>query len=274
MAKRHRLDLAEFLSKPRFLHEIAEHYMISRRTAALHLRKAVKSGLVMKTESSAFRIVEDSGGDLRKLGTLACFHGRNSNVFSKEAKHSLLKTAKHGTLTKISSKSFMLKTEVRRKTIGGNECSIHVSSKGMNMPELNAKLEAHNSAMTKLNASPARVTSVSSVRSSQSLPSRMHLEDASNSLLNAERIRMFQALLKHSMSFLDMHAQFNVSKQIITRLMDNGLLEEIWGQDGVGLAFKLTPKGQKHVAQLAKLSAYKPHIKQSPLTKLKQKSAL
>lgn len=274
MAKRHRLDLAEFLSKPRFLHEIAEHYMISRRTAALHLRRAVKSGLVMKTESSAFRTVEDSGGDLRKLKDFAYIHDRNSNLLSKETKHSLLKTAKRGTLTKISSIGFTLKPEVRRKITDGNRCTIRASSKRMNVPKLKAKLEAYNSSMTKLNASPTRVVSISSARSSQSLPPRMYSGGKSNSLLNAERIRMFQALLKHSMSFLDMHAQFNVSKQIVTRLRSKGLLEETWGQDGVGLAFKLTAKGQKHLAQLEKLSAYKPHIKQSPLTKLKQKSAL
>jgi len=68
MPKLSRMSFLRFLSRPRFVHEIADHYGISKKLAVFHLLEAVKSGQILVSEKPIFKMSESSAGRLKHLG--------------------------------------------------------------------------------------------------------------------------------------------------------------------------------------------------------------
>jgi len=244
MRKPRRIDLLEFLSKPRFVHEIAEHYGVSRKTAAFHLQMAVKSGRVVISEDPIFRTVKDSSGNLKRLGGFVYVYRKNPILTQRDTSFTLLENKD---LPRFSNKT-------------GSEN--HAT-----------RPEASRSLISKLNVTSARA-SRSRARSNRTCPLQYPKPQNCKSvpLQCAEKINLFQELVKKPLPFLDLHQRFKVSKQTITGFVKRGLLEETWGSDGVGIAFNLTGKGKKHLEELRSESRYEPRIKESSLTRLKQRS--
>jgi hypothetical protein len=86
-----------------------------------------------------------------------------------------------------------------------------------------------------------------------------------------ERLKLFQALSKEPLSFLDLHGRFGVSKQTIKRLVKNGFLKEVWGCNAIGVEFKLTNKSRNHLKKLKATAKRGLTITEKNLIRLKQR---
>ena len=274
MRSRRRFNLAEFLLKPRFLHEIVKHYGVSRETAVFHLRKAVKSGQIIVSEAPVFQAIKDSSGNLKKLRGFVYVNRESPILVGKDIRFSLPKTdsskrelrsTSHASFSKPNGESTRAKLER-----GSPRFALVEKANRENA----ARLRANHSLISKLKVSSVKVSSVNLTRSSRLLPSKQYSSSKPAALLNAEKIRLFQALLKEPLPFLDIHNRFEVSRQTITRLVMRGLLMETWGSKGVGVRFKLTSKGKAWLAQSEEASKCEPRIRESAITRLKQRSVV
>lgn len=117
-------------------------------------------------------------------------------------------------------------------------------------------------------------TSKKHTRSSRLPLSKQYSNSKSESMLYAEKTRLFQALLGGPLSFLDLHVRFNVSRQTIARLVKRGLPAETWEIEGVGATFKPTSKGKACLKELEDASKYEPRIRENSLISLKQRSVV
>jgi DNA-binding MarR family transcriptional regulator len=276
MGRPKRLNLLEFLSKPRFLHEIVEHYKVSKETAVFHLSEAMKSGQVLVSEAPVFQTIKDSTGKLKKLGGLLYVYQKSPILVGTGTRLSMLETDNFiSELGNSSRISFLLKPNdvLGKATLERGPTSPALVKKA-NPKNRGAKLRANSSLISKLKAPSVKVTSAKSTTSSRLLSSKQYSNGKLEPLLNVEKIRLFQALLKEPLPSLDIRNRFNVSRQTITRLVKRGLLTETWGSKGVGVRFKLTSKGKACLRQLEEASKYELKIRESPLTRLKQRSVV
>ena len=272
MGSRCRFNLREFLAKPRFLHEIAEHYGVSKETAILHLRRALKSGQVHVSEASVFQTIKDSSG-LKKLEGFAYVNRESPVLVGEHIRFSLLKTDNSDRELQSTS-HFSLSTpqsESRRAMIERESPRFGTFEK-TNGGSLEERKKANHSPISKLRGSSAKISSANHIRSSRLHASKQYSSSKLTPLLNIEKIRLFQALLKEPLPFLDMRARFNVSRQTITRIVKGGFLKETWGSNGVGLRYKITKKGKSYLKELEEASNFKLRIRESPLTRLKERS--
>jgi len=98
-------------------------------------------------------------------------------------------------------------------------------------------------------------------------------QKATGYLSHAERIHLFQALLKEPLTFLDLHSRFGVSKQIIRRLVKKGLLMEIWGPKTVGVRFKLSYKGKIHLRKMEGAAKLEPEMRERVFIRVKHRTS-
>jgi predicted DNA-binding protein YlxM (UPF0122 family) len=272
MKSRRRFNLREFLSKPRFLHEIAEYYGVSKKTAIFHIREAMKSGQLLVSEAPVFQTIKDSSGNLKKLKGFVYVYQESPTLVGKDIRFSLPKTDNSKRKLRSTSHASFTKPNGECTRAGLEPGSRRFASMEKANPENAARLKANRSRISKLKVSSVKVSSVNHTRSSPLLPSEKYSSGKPAALLNVEKIRLFQALLKEPLPFLDICNRFEVSRQTITRLVRNGLLMEAWGSKGVGVRFKLTSKGKACLAQFEEASKYEGRIKDSALTRLKQRS--
>jgi hypothetical protein len=95
--------------------------------------------------------------------------------------------------------------------------------------------------------------------------------DDAKRLPHAKRLQMFQALLNEPLTFLDLHARFEVSKRTIRGLTKKGILRETWGPKAIGVRFKLTNKGKVYLKQVEAAAKYESKIEEKNLIRLKHK---
>jgi len=274
MRSRRRFNLAEFLLKPRFLHEIVEHYGVSRETAVFHLREAVKSGQIIVREAPAFQAIKDSSGNLKKLRGFVYVNRQSPILVGKDNRFSLPKTDNSKRKLRGTSNASFLKPNRESTRTDSERGSPRFATEEKANTESSARLRANHSLLSKLKVSSVKLSSVNHTRLTRSLPSKQYSSSKPAALLNAEKIRLFQALLKEPLPFQDIHNRFEVSRQTITRLVMRGLLMETWGSKGVGVRFTLTSKGKAWLAQPEAASKCGPRIKERPLTRLKQRSVV
>jgi hypothetical protein len=253
------------------LHEIAEHYGVSRETAVFHLRKAMKSGQVLASEAPVFQIIKDSSGNLKKLEGFVYVNRESPVIVGEHIRLSLPKTDNSKPeLLGTSQVNFSTPHDESRSAMLEQGSPRFGTSDKANRGSHEEMLKANHSLISKLGVSSAKVSSANHIRSSRLYPSKQYSSSKPTPLLNIEKIRLFQALLKEPLPFLDMHDRFNVSRQTITRIVKGGLLKETWGSNGVGVRFKITKKGKSYLKELEEASKYKLRIRDSPLTRLKE----
>ena len=274
MGRRCNFNLKEFLSKPRFLHEIAEHYGVSKKTAVFHLQKAVKSGQVLVSEAPAFRIIKDSSGNLRKLIGFVCIYQRRPILIEKDARPVLPKTDNSVSVRGKTSRTSLIPEPhtLFRKSPLKHELPSFAYTEKMRAQNRATEPIANWPSIPKLDMSPTNATSANNTKLDRVPPSRHYSNSKSKPFLYVDRTRLFKALLDRSLPFLDLHYRFYVSRQTITRLVEKGLLSETWGSKGVGVTFKLTRKGKTYLRQLEAASTYESKITESPLTRLRQRN--
>ena len=269
MRNRVRFNFAEFLSEPRFLHEIVEHYGVSRKTTVFHLREAMKSGKILISEFPVFRTIKDSSGNLTKLRDSVYVYRESPILVGMDAK--LLSAKAEGFRSDLKARYSKNRPQFVETALGRGETKSAYAEKVSHQSPKRG-LKVNHSLISKLKASAEKVSSVKYARSNPPPEVKPCSSSKPTRQLNAEKIRFIQALQKEPLPFTDLRTQFNVPRQTITRLVKKGLLEEIWGSNGVGVRFKLTGKGKAWLAELEEASRFEPRIRESSLTRLKQRS--
>jgi len=90
----------------------------------------------------------------------------------------------------------------------------------------------------------------------------------------AQKLKLFQALVKEPLPFLEIHGRFGISKQAIKRLVRNGLLTEMWGPKAVGVRFKLSKKGNVYLKELEAAAKFEPKIEENVFIRLKHRASV
>jgi len=273
MSKLDRPSLLKFLSKPRFVHEVAEHYGISKKLADFHLRKVVKSGQVLMSEKPIFQTLRDSKGRLKRFGGFvyvfrnspmlanhwAKFAVREANDLISKSKDDVFSirflSKTHGSLGK-GVLNRRLSDFTFEETAGSRSIIRHFKTKGplsseFGVSSANVRLSKRRT-LDQLIEHRARST-----------------QEEVTSLSHMKRIRLFQALLKEPLPFLDLHGRFGVSKQTIRGLVKNGLLTQMWGPKAVGVRFKLTNKGKIYLKKIEAAAKIEPKIRENSFIRLK-----
>jgi len=260
----------KFLSKPRFAHEVAEHFRMSKKLANFHLREAVKSGQVLVSEKPIQQTWRSSDGKLRRLKEILYVSRKSPMLIDGRTKfrtHETNELVQVGFLSKnhaLVGKSVFnnkLSSFTFEETTGLLPNKRRFKTKGLLKSEF-----AVNSAKAKL----AKRRTVAQLLRRKPQP----IQENVKSLSYVEKIHLFQALLKEPLAFLDLHVRFGVSKQTIRRLVKNRLLTEIWGPKAVGVRFKLSKKGENYLRQLEAAAKYEPKIKENPLIRLKHRISI
>jgi len=278
MSKLNRPSLLKFLSKPRFIHEVAEHYGISKKLANFHLREAIKSGQVLVSEKPILQTLRSSNAKLKRFsGFVYVF--RNSPMLAD----GWTKFRVRGTNNLISkSKSDVFSIRFVSKThgsLGKGVLSHRLSGYTFEEPTNSNAIEHHFKTSGRLTsefeASSGKVKLVKRKRVDQLLRhGTWSTEEEVKPLSYVERIRLFQALFEKPLPFLDLHGRFGVSKQTIRGLVKNGLLMEVWGPKAIGVRFKLTNKGKIWLRELEAAANYEPKMRETALIRLKDRLSL
>lgn len=277
MSKIDRDSLLKFLSIPRFAHEVAEHYGVSKKLASFHLRKAIESGHVLMSERPVFQIARDPIDMTRKLSGVAYIF-RNSPVLSNGwarfgAKMSApsINTAPDALSIKFVPKRSSSPAKRLPKCKPQNLASEETDGSGIPVDRLKLK----DKLRSEFGISTPKVRLGKRKTIGELLEHRTRsATPRASSLSQVEKIRLFQALLKAPLSFLDIHGRFGVSKQVVRGFTKNGLLQEVWGPESIGLRFKLTGKGKIHLRELEAAAKTGSRIKKTTLVRLKDRVPL
>lgn len=96
--------------------------------------------------------------------------------------------------------------------------------------------------------------------------------DSKNRMGQGKKLALFQNLRKEPLTFLELHRRFGVSKQTLAGLLRNGVLEEVWGKNGIGLKFTITSAGRERLKGLEENARYSPKIRKVGRFRLNQAS--
>jgi len=272
MARIDHSSLLKFLVKPRFAREVAEHYGISKKIANFHLREAIKKGQVLVSEKPLSQILKGSNRKLRASRAPLYVSRKSPMIVGGWAK---AKSADGPILTPKSNLSNIRFLSPTHSALGKDVVNSKLS--GFAFEEKTDSSIAKHNLKTKgalapeFDASSDKVKLAERKNIDQLLGHKPSTQTKTTSLSYVEKIRLFQALSKKSLTFLDLHGRFGVSKQTIKGFVKNGFLAETWEPQGIGVKFKLTSKGKIHLKELEAAAKYEPKLTEKPLIRLKQK---
>lgn len=271
MSKLDQSRLLQFLRKPRFVHEVAGHFGISTRLADLHLREAIKSGLVLVSKKPIFQTSgtsrdkpEQSSGFLYVLRDSSMIEDSVTKLGTKEPNNRASKPKYDFPFVR----STKVHSSVEKKAYNKSPTlpSAEETERSRN-PHIN--LNTTPPLKSKLNLPSSKVKMAKRIRTEHLLVHETRSTRDVKSLSSVEKIHLLRTLLKPA-SFLDLHGRFGVSKETVKSLMKNGLLAEVWGSKAVGLRFKLTRKGKAYLRELEAAAKCEPKIKKKAFIKLRQ----
>jgi len=276
MPKLDRPNLLKFLSKPRFVNEVAEHYGISKKLANFHLLKAMKSGHVLISEKPIFQTLRSSKGKMKRLGGFV-YVFRNSPMLAdgwakftvREANYLVSKSTSN-----VFSVRFLSKTHSSFGKVFNHELSgfTFEEAEGSHSIPHHYKIRGPLSSEFDVSSAKVKLSKQRTVDQLLGQRTRSTYQEV-KSLPHVEKIRLFQALLKEPLPFLDLHGRFGISKQTLRGLVKNRLLMETWGPKAVGVRFKLTNKGKSYLRELETAAKIEPKMKESVFIRLKQRAS-
>ena len=259
MPNLNRSDLLNFLSEPRYLHEVAKHFGISGMRAKYHIKQAIRSREVIASEQFAFRTFSDLKGKLKQKERFL-YLSRNSPHLSKGPLQ----------LAVINDKSPTLSTTARRDiakfTSEGKEKHATVESKAT---FVSGKGDIMKSIAMQSKSKASRSSTFLNVQSAYGKPTERnrhmwpdrHAKPSQSShgfISQVDRIHLFDALLKQPLTIFELRRQFNVPKKTVRSLVQKRLLAEAWGRNEIGVRFKLTTKGKKYLQELHAAASFDP----------------
>jgi hypothetical protein len=233
-----RSELLNFLSEPRCLKEVADHFGISASIADCCLQKAIEQNQVIVCKYS--RNASLKSRKKQKQHETFFYISRDSDLFSKGLTGFAV-TRVVGTQEGVGSETAFVKFSSKSASKSNFSSMIENASDSKNR-------ELRQTAFPRVKAPRERL-----VRNPRRPPPviRQPLKQSQiKSLSVAEKLSMLIALSHQPLSHLDLHAHFNVSKRTIKTFMKNGLIEEAWGPQNIGVKFRLTTKGEKYLKRL------------------------
>jgi hypothetical protein len=279
MSRIDRASLLQFLKEPHFAHDVAEHFGISQRYARLNLRQAIEAGQVLISKNSFLQTLKSSNGKLRRIRQTLYVSKKSSITFDGWKKFKLRTTD----ISVSQSKNNLFPTGFRSlkqsliaKDIVNQKLSAFSRTASQNKTD---SVETKSSYRTKgVLASEFDMSSTKAKLASHRMldqASRFRLPlplKTTNSLSHVDRIRLFQALFRKPLTFLDLHGCFGVSRQMVKGLVKNGLIAETWATKGIGVRFKLTRKGKAHLRELEAAAQFEPNLAKKAFVQLKQRA--
>jgi hypothetical protein len=275
MPKLTKISFLRFLSKPRFVHEISDHYGIPKKLAVFHLLKAVKSGQVLVSEKPVFKMLKTSAGRLKHSGEFV-YVSRGSPMFvdghaefTIKGSGDVVPKSNGGTLSVrfISSAHTVLGKnffDQRTPNFTPAETADHETA--------TSHLKTDVALMKRIRSSQHEVKMVKRRTVDQLLRPKHSSDAGPKSLSYVETIDMLRALSKEALPFLNLHARFGISKQTLKRFAKKRLIVEVWGPRAIGVKFKLSKRGEFYLKNLESAAKYELKIKDKRLIRLKQKT--
>jgi hypothetical protein len=275
MPKLNRMSFLRFLSRPRFVHEIADHYGISKKLAVFHLLEAAKSGQVLMSEKPIFRMLKPSAGRLKHSSEFV-YVSRGSPMFVDGRAEFTIKES-GDFVPRSNGDAFSVKfvssahVPLGRRLFDQRTPNFPLT--GTSGHETGTpRLKTNVSLTRKIGSSKYSVKLTKRRTVDQLLRPRLSSDVESKSLSYVEMIDLLRALSKEAMPFLNLHARFGISKQTLKRLAKNRLIVEVWGPRAIGVKFKLSKRGEMYLKNLESAAKYEPRMKDKGLIRLKQKT--
>lgn len=255
MSKLERSRLLDFLSKPHYKREIAEHFSVPATYVNQHLQEAVKSGQVLVSEKPVVKTTSKSRGAMVEKIEDFLYISRNSrflvdNLLKMNVSNVGRRTSKpdnHLIPIKFLPTSPIL---ARSKSLKHRNSTYKLKetdsqhSIGRGQPKESLISRFFDSLTSKMKLAHG------SVRNKRLRYKTPPNRSERKSLSYMEKLRLFKTLSNKPLPFLEIHKHFAISKQTITRFVEKGLLEEKWGPKDIGVKYRLTKKGRAYLRQL------------------------
>jgi len=230
-------DLLNFLSEPRSLKEVAEHFGISPSVADYYLQKAIEQNQVLVCKCSSNAGLKSR--KKQKQRETLFYISQNIDPLSKG-------------LTGFAATRVARTQGVGSETTFVKFSSTRISKSNISSMIENAldskKYEPRQTSFPRIRVRREKL--VRSARRHAPVIRQPLIQSRVKSLSAAEKLSMFAALSRQLLSYSDLHVRFNISKQTIKTSMKNGLIEDVWGPKNIGVRFRLTKKGEKHLKRL------------------------
>lgn len=263
MRKLNRSTLLEFLSKPHYTHEVADHFHISSSYANYHLKEAAKSGQILVSEKPVFKSLSNFRAAFKQTGGFL-YVSRSSPLLTKdssqttqnERKQSVPVLIAEAMQVKFASKAQSQKNEADTE---GN-ISAFTDRKTNTIPVGTSRLKSKTNLFSPfLNILAARGKSgdpgpMARLTDHERPPAQRSYEPLSHT----ERIHLFESMLNRPSTFLELHGRFGVSRQVIEGFVQKGLLKKVWGPRNIGVTFTLSKKGEKYFGELKAAASFNP----------------
>ncbi len=232
-------ELLYFLSEPRSLKEITEHFAISTSMAKRFIQKGIKENQILACKCSTGNRLDSQGK--RGRSETVVYISRDSGLLS-------------GELT-----GFAVEKGVKtQKGVGSETTFIRFSSEnssksGSNSMQAVFQGKKYEPARHNSKSYPQiMVRNEKFVRSAREPVAAGQLKSQSQarSFSTAQELSMLTALSENPMPYVDLQARFKVSKRTLRTLTKRGIVKEVWGPRNIGITLKLTEKGRNHLGRL------------------------
>jgi DNA-binding MarR family transcriptional regulator len=232
-------ELLYFLSEPRSLEEIAEHFAISTSIANRYLQKAIRENQI-----------------------LACRYSTRGHLKSQRKQgqsETLVYISKDSDLLSRELTGFAVEKVVRtQKGVGSETTFIRFSSEDPSKSSSNSMQRVSRGKNYELADQNSTSLPQIMVRKGKFVRSareplatgKRKSQSQARSFSIAQELSMLTALSQNTRSYVDLQTRFKVSRRTLRTLVKKGILKEVWGARNIGITFQLTEKGKKHLKRL------------------------
>jgi hypothetical protein len=261
MRKLDHTEVLQFLTKPRYLREVAEHFNISEMHATHHLKEALRLGHVLVSEKPVRGSFPSFGGRFEQfrgflyVSSSSPLLAKGTLQLSSEEGENSVSAATGRVPTKFISWS----RSPEEKDLLRQDISAFSDRKTDKMPAVGRRPKTRTDLVSKfLNVLVVKGKSVRRTVLREHVQVRSPGQGTYESLSQVERIHLFEAISDQPLTFLELHSRFGVSRQVVQGLVRRGLFEEVWGKRDIGVTFRLTKKGQRYLKELQAAADFQP----------------
>ncbi len=225
-----------FLEKPRYTADVTKHFGIPDRLAQSQLRRAIKTGSILVSEERMpWKIVGSSHRGNQVTGYL---HIRQGSP--------LLLQGAVPSSPKVRGVKFLSKAvnPAGRRAGEGRAWLLPLDSDRRNHILKGVKRASSDS------SSPSGVAWWLKPTSRRIQP-----------LTHTAEFDLLKSLSTEELTLGEMHRRTGISKHIIKRLVQKGVLSEVWGPHGVGIRYKLSDEGWRLLGGIEAASLLPPGVK-------------
>jgi DNA-binding MarR family transcriptional regulator len=272
MPELNRSHLLKFLSKPRRVRDVTEHFGVSAKLAKYHLKEALTSGDILVSQGALPRMSARFHDRGNQNGAL--YISRKSPLLVGGS----LRMRVQGVGKNSTSNADLVHVEFLSKARGLDEKQLLRSKEWALLSETTStRVKSERGLPFKcgrsfLNGLISRTRLARRRPRSQLLRRETPSDRSEHKMLSQiEKLRLFQALSNQPLPFLDIRGRFGVSSRTIKGLVKKGFLEEEWGPRDIGVRFGLTEKGRSYLEELEVAARIEPKRRESMFIRLKHR---